>query len=154
MPELKNRLLHIIELCAEDVRNVLEDKLKAIDGTSNIGLIATEGTIDSGIYVNIFAKYGLVINAPSKSQYEELRLYIEAVKQNRIDEKIKKRFTIFLENFNEHIIILGCTELPILYQRCVDSGYKSSKIIVDPLQSAIDRLVSNSDTFTGMLQKS
>lgn len=131
VPESQGKIVHIIEECA-----------KKIPKYENVFLLATEGTIESGIYESLFENYGIKVTSPIKEQYLLLREFIEAIKQNNISENIKNKFKEFVESSDNYIVVLGCTELPILYSECLKNGYKSSKKIIDPLQCVIDKLVS------------
>lgn len=138
VPESEERIINIIDSCAEYIRKTYRG-----GGGGGIILFATEGTIDTKIYDQTFSKYGIKINSPQPSHYKELRYFIEAVKQNIIDEEAIKRFYNTVMSFSEEVVILGCTELPIIYSECIRQGFKFwNKKIYDPLQSAIDILVS------------
>ncbi len=130
VPKSRDKIIHIIESCAEELR-----KLPDVGG---IALLATEGTIETGIYDEIFRKYGMSLTSPGREDYGELRYFIEAVKQNMIDDEAMNRFCTFVNGFSEEGVILGCTELPVLYGECFRRGYEFSKRIHDPLQSAIN----------------
>ena len=95
------------------------------------------------IYNSKFARYGITINSPTEIQYKLLRDFIEAIKQNNLTESIMSSFVKFVDECSTDSVILGCTELPILYSECLKSGFKFRKKIFDPLQSTIDLLVSN-----------
>ena len=82
------------------------------------------------------------INSPDRSQYEELRYFIEAVKQNIIDAETLRKFHDFVMSFETDGVILGCTEIPILYSECLRNNFTFNKKIYVPLQSAINILVS------------
>lgn len=125
----KDIFINIIDKCANNVKE---------SGFDTVGLIASEGTIETSIYNNYFSQYGIKVHVPSTDQYEQLRFFIEAVKQNSIDEQVIKMFGEYIESYKEQAVILGCTELPILYKKCKEAGYISSKRIFDPLQAAID----------------
>ena len=56
-------------------------------------------------------------------------------------DEILDKFELFIDEC-EYDAILGCTELPILYAKCLDRGYKANKKVFDPLQSAIDVLLA------------
>lgn len=109
IPESRDVILHIIDALGRDL---------AGRGVSSVGLVATEGTIDSGIYSETFEPYGIHVTSPTEAEYSQLRAYIEAVKQNTIDDAICRSFIDFIDRFGEDAVILGCTELPILYQAC------------------------------------
>ena len=122
--------------------NIIEELAKQISATEvrELGLIASEGTIDTGIYSKIFEPYGIRVNAPDEAQFALLRDFIESIKQNNLDEKTMAAFGEYIDSFQEDAVILGCTELPILYSACVKNGFTTKKMIFDPLQSVIDAL--------------
>ena len=134
IPGSRDRIIHIIDACARELQ-----ELPTMGG--GYLLLATEGTIETGIYEDIFRNYELNLKAPGREDYEKLRYFIEAVKQNNIDDNVIEVFCKFVESFAEESIILGCTELPILYRECLRSHYTFSKRIYDPLQSAINILI-------------
>ena len=135
IPELVGRIIHIIDSCAQEIS-------KSTNWEVGIVLLSTEGTIETGIYDKTFRKYDIEINSPGREDYEELRYFIEAVKQNCIDDEVAGRFLSFTKKFREENVILGYTELPILYGECIKRDCEFSKKIYDPLQSAINVLVN------------
>lgn len=109
VPELKGKVLNIIENC---VKKINEDNIK------EVYLLGSEGTIDSKIFQNELAKYGITCNVPDENDYQILRDVIEAVKQDNYTDEIKDKF-LNLVNRSKYVI-LGCTELPILYNKYID----------------------------------
>ncbi len=104
-PELKGSVLNIIDVCAQ---KLAQDRVK------EVFLLATEASIDSHIYQDTLNSFGIRCIAPGKDLFPQLRSCIEAVKQNRFSETVKD---VFLELVNSHpACILGCTELPVLYE--------------------------------------
>lgn len=83
-------------------------------------------------------KYSIIVNPPHEKQFELIRKFIESVKKNCIDLNVLKKFKDFLDSFNDETLVLGCTELPILYKKCVENKICFSKTIEDPLQAAIN----------------
>ena len=67
IPNAKNAVLNIIDLCGKEIQS------KGID---SIDLIASEGTILSGIYNETFNRYGIHVNSPNEDQFSELRGFI------------------------------------------------------------------------------
>ena len=58
---------------------------------------------------------GIDCKVPKVEEYSMLRECIESVKQNRYSDRVRE---IFLDLVNRYdACILGCTELPILYER-------------------------------------
>ncbi|MBQ8892262.1 MAG: aspartate/glutamate racemase family protein [Bacilli bacterium] len=120
VPGLKNKVIHIIECCVNEIKN---------DGVEKVYLLGSEGTIDSKIYQDKLYSIGVKCITPSKDEYGLLRDCIEAVKQNKFNDNVKKIFVDLTNRYD--YCILGCTELPILYDL-----YKNeikSKKIYDPL---------------------
>ncbi len=109
IPELKNKVINIIETCAKIIND---------DGIKEVYLLGSEGTIDSKIFQKELEKYNINCNVPSKDDYQTLRDIIEAVKQNNYTNETKNKF-LNLVNRAKYII-LGCTELPILYDKYKD----------------------------------
>ena len=81
-------------------------------------------------------KYGVTCNVPTNEDYNDLRDVIEAVKQNNYTVDTKNKF-LNLVNRSDYVI-LGCTELPILYDKYQD-GVKVQKVY-DPLKLALEKL--------------
>lgn len=137
VPESVGRIIDIIDTLS----------LELIDRKINsVSLIASEGTIESGIYNKKFESRNIKVETPTLSQYKDLRLFIEAIKQNSLTSDIKHKFVDYVNNCTQKTVILGCTELPILYSTCLKpdaddrGGYHFEKKVFDPLQSAINVL--------------
>ena len=111
VPGLEACVKHIIQEC---VNQVFEDDL------SEVYLLGSEGTIDSQVYQKALLERNPLIKciAPKPGEYAKLRSCIEAVKQHQYSASVKE---VFLELVNRYeACILGCTELPILYERYKD----------------------------------
>lgn len=133
VPSLENKVINIIKQCVSTIQN---------DGVKEVYLLGSEGTIDSSIYQNALEKYGIKCIIPKKDEYRLIRQCIEAVKQNKYNEDTKN---IFVELVNRYdTCILGCTELPILYDR-YKSDIAKSKKIYDPLLLVLKRLKEEYD---------
>ena len=102
---------------------------------SSIGLLATEGTLKTGVYNKFFDKdYNLIF--PNKSiQNSSVNKAIKLVKMGKVKlaNKIIKRAIDYLIKKKCKKIILGCTELPIaIFAFKSFKTIKSSKIFLDP----------------------
>ena len=124
-PELKNNIINIISTCAEKVYR---------DNHNNIHLLATEGTIDSNIYHRELKNRGISCIAPKTEEYYKLRCCIEAVKQNNYSEEVREMFLELINRYDS--CILGCTELPILYEKYKDDVL--CKNIYDPIYISLN----------------
>ena len=67
----------------------------------------------------------------------EIRVFIESVKQNKITDDIVADFIDFIDKAPSQCVILGCTELPVLFDL---AKVQLTKRIYDPLQCGIDML--------------
>lgn len=103
-------------------------------------LLASEGTLDSGIYQKYLQPYNIRIKMPSKNVYSVLRGLIEDVKQDRINESTTEKFIKLVQDLGEKRIIIGCTEFPAILARCKDDNRLIGYEMFDPLQAAIDDL--------------
>jgi aspartate racemase len=132
IPDLEPKVLNIIKTCVEII---------AVDKLKTIYLIASEGTIESKIYQNELNGKGIKCLTPDINEYNLLRKCIEAVKQNKYTEEVKN---IFLKLINRNdACILGCTELPILYEKYHD--FIKCKNVYDPLYLSLCKLKEEYD---------
>ena len=124
-------LHHILRILSEDLQR---------EGISRVSLIATEGTLDVGIYPQILSEYGISVECETQNAYEELRFLIEAVKQDQMDEKAIGRFISLVNRQSAPDVVLGCTEFPLLRARL---GAREKELTVrlhDPLLATIQAL--------------
>lgn len=117
-----------------DIIQELYDEIKSKKICSPLYLLASEGTIDCGIYDKYFTDVTL---KHSKEDYDFIRSMIEAVKTNNITEAVVNEFVDFVNGLPCENVILGCTELPILYNLCMK---RISKNIYDPLETVLNNL--------------
>lgn len=114
---------------------VKDDKIEK-DNINEIYLLGSEGTTDSKVYQNALDEKSIKCLVPSKEEYQLLRECIEAVKQNNYTDEAKK---IFLDLVNRYdSCILGCTELPILYDKYKDEI--TCKNVYDPVLVSLAKL--------------
>ena len=102
---------------------------------SKIGLLATEGTIKTGIYNKFFDKKFNIISPNSSIQNNSVNKAIRLVKMGKVKEAngIIKSAINYLNKKKCKKIILGCTELPIaIFAFKSIKTIKSSKIFLDP----------------------
>lgn len=132
VPELEDKVVNIIYNCVDKIER---------DGIDKVYLLASEGTIDSGIYQEELEKRNIKCIVPAKEEYSKLRDCIEAVKQNKYTNEVKKIFVDLTNRYES--CILGCTELPILYSKYYESI--KSKNVYDPLRIAIELLKEEYD---------
>lgn len=124
-PEYKDKVIDIIDLCSKKLN---EKNIKEFT------LLASEGTYLSKIYDHYLNKYGIKYNKVVES---EIREYIESVKQSKINDEIKNKFISFVNGIKDDTVLLGCTELPIIYDLCKN---EINKKVYDPLEFVIEYL--------------
>lgn len=90
------------------------------------GLMATSGTIASGLFQNAFTAAGCTLILPDEAEQEDLMHVIyENVKAGRpVDMQRFERVAKHLRNAGAEVIILGCTELSVVRENCnLGAGY-------------------------------
>ena len=132
IPEAKKAVVNIIDSCVDQIAN---------DNIKQIYLLGSEGTIESEVYQKALAQKGIKCQVPEKEQYVLLRECIEAVKQNKYTDEVESIFEKLVGEY-EMPVILGCTELPILYEK-----YRNNieGAVYDPLQIALRLLKKEYD---------
>ena len=116
-------------------KEVYKHSNKTCKKNTKIGLLATEGTLKTGIYNKFFDKKFKLIN-PSKSvQKNNVNKAIKLVKMGKIKdaEKAIRPAVNLLVKMKCDKIILGCTELPIaIFAFKSFQKIKKSKTFLDP----------------------
>ena len=130
VPEAEGKIISIIDACCERIASA---------GEKEVSLIASEGTIQSGVFAKGLAPYGIKVRSPENEQYLMQRELIEAVKQDQITDETIQKFIALVKSFSGDALILGCTEFPVLFSR-VPAGAFDGIRIYDPLLCAIDAL--------------
>ncbi len=130
--DLKKKINIPIINMPEEVYKFTKKKCKK---NSKIGLLATEGTIKTGIYNKFFDKNFDLITPEKNIQKNSVNKAIKLVKLGNVKlaNKIITSAINFLIKKNCKKIILGCTELPIaIFAYKSFKTVKSSKIFLDP----------------------
>lgn len=111
-------------------------------GTSRAFLLATEGTIATRVYDDYFGRRGMEIVSADEAQQREVRAYIEQVKQKRgLDPA---GFAAFIDGLGLSPVILGCTELSVLYDG------RAQAEVLDPLAMMVARIRQRSDALNAL----
>ena len=102
---------------------------------SKVGLLATEGTLKTGVYKKFFLKDYKLIEPSLKLQKSSVNKAIKLVKMGNVkaaSKAIKPAINLLLKMKCKKIV-LGCTELPIaIFAFKSFKNVKSSKIFLDP----------------------
>ena len=116
-------------------KEVFNHTLKKCKKNSSIGLLATEGTLRTGVYNKFYDKEYKLIFPNSLLQKKSVNKAIKLVKMGKVKEAnkiIKPAINYLLKNKCKKII-LGCTELPIaIFAFKSFKTIKSSKVFLDP----------------------
>jgi len=116
-------------------KEVFNYTIKKCKKNSSIGLLATEGTLKTGVYNKFFDKRFNLIYPNSITQKNSVNKAIKLVKMGNVKaaNKIIKSAIDYLIKKKCKKIILGCTELPIaIFAFKSLKTIKSSKIFLDP----------------------
>ena len=132
VPGLEPLVVHIIKGCVGELVK---------DGVKEAYVLGTEGTIDSGIYQDFLSKEGIRCSVPAQEEYTKLRECIEAVKQDKYTDEVRETFLDLINRSD--VCILGCTELPIIYEKYKD-GVTCRKVY-DPLVLGILKMKEEYD---------
>ena len=111
--------------------NMIEETLKECDNTNfnKVGLLATEGTIKSKIY-DKFNKFNIELFIPNYDIQKEITsfIYDYIKKDKKVSKEEFERVLKYFYNNGCDGVILGCTELSVIYK---DLNLNNDKRIVD-----------------------
>ena len=116
-------------------KEVFKHTVKKCKKNSSIGLLATEGTLKTGVYNKFFDKNFNLIYPNTITQINSVNKAIKLVKMGKVKtaNKIIKPAIDYLIKKKCKKIILGCTELPIaIFAFKSFKTIKSSKVFLDP----------------------
>ena len=116
-------------------KEVYLHSIKKCKKNSKIGLLATEGTIKTGVYNKFFDKKFKLVHPIKSIQSKNVNKAIKLVKMGKIKEaeKAVKLAVNYLIKMKCKKIILGCTELPIaIFAFKSFQKIKKSKTFLDP----------------------
>lgn len=99
-----------------------------------VGLLATTGTIQSRIYQERFQTKNIKVITPNEREQKELMEIIYSIKKSGPSKLFKDSLIEIFSNLRKkegiNWIILGCTELPLLFQ---DERNIEKDFLVDPM---------------------
>ena len=116
-------------------KEVYKHTIKNCKKKSSIGLLATEGTLKTGVYRKFFKKSFNLVYPNKTAQVNSVNKAIKYVKMGKVKDanKIIKPAINYLLKKKCKKIILGCTELPIaIFAFQSFKTIKSSKVFLDP----------------------
>jgi len=116
-------------------KEVYAHSIKNCKKNSKIGILATEGTLKTGVYNKFFDKKFRLINPSKFIQKNNVNKSIKLVKMGKVKdaEKAIRPAVNSLIKMKCNKIILGCTELPIaIFAFKSFQKIKKSKTFLDP----------------------
>ena len=133
-PEVRGHIVDMIDLLANAMRG---------ERVASALLLATEGTIQTGIYQSKFEGTGIDVVVPDNELQKEIRFFIEVVKKGDFSSAEVRDFAKWFDSLREDDIILGCTELPVIWRRArADSMLsRDGRAVHDPIQCVIQEMV-------------
>lgn len=108
--EVSIPLIHIVKSTAEAIKNKYPKANK-------IGLIATTGTLKSGVYANILKDYGYhIIKLDERLENDIMDCIYKGVKAGKTEEYVAlfQKCVDKITDMGADVLIAGCTEIPIL----------------------------------------
>lgn len=128
-------LVHIIESTLDHVHEIY-------GGGATLGLLATDGTINSNLFQETRKEYGFRYVTPGAEDQAKVMEIIYGIKAGRLN---KDELRAEISRISEDLIrrgaskvILGCTELSLLYKKPKDLG----NVFIEPLRILARRVVS------------
>ncbi len=118
--------------------NILDETIKyarsEVRDIKKVGVLATEGTLESGSYKKYIEKYGLSEVVPEKEDAEALMqiIYGQVKAGKPVDIVTFNRIITNLAKRGSDVVVLGCTELSI-----INRDYeltKNNRFIVDSME--------------------
>lgn len=110
----KVEMLSMIDTTVNEVLNT---------GKQKIGLLATDATLASGLYKDRLEKNGLTFIRPSEEGQKEVMESIYLLKSGEVERSVQlmlKQRNALVE-LGAEVIILGCTEVPIILAKEVEN---------------------------------
>jgi aspartate racemase len=100
--------LNIVDCTVEKIKNL---------NVSNVGLLATTSTIKSGIYSNPLSQHGINVILPNENDQRIVVEIIFKVLEKREDSRFKDEIKRIIKAMGVTTVILGCTELPLIFKQ-------------------------------------
>lgn len=115
-------ILHIADAVHQAITEQVTDRI------SQVGLMATPGTILSGFYAQRLARLGISVMLPLESEQQSLTQAIVLIKAGRFDQAtaLIEQVAAALVARGAERLIMGCTELPLVLSRL-----RRSDLVVD-----------------------
>ena len=131
-PRLSIPIVNMLQATVEFLKHAHPD-------TQKVGLLATSGTIKSGVYHDVFKATDCDLLVPDLDFQKKLMNVIygdEGIKAGYTDGECLNEFQLVLDHLTDRgagVVILGCTELPLLkLNTLITRNGEESAVFVDP----------------------
>jgi aspartate racemase len=137
LPQIQEKVkIPIINMIEETCRSLCS----RCPGTKTVGLLATIGTLRSGIYETCLNRAGIKTLSPEGEEQEKIQTTVAQVKAGVHERSTRDLFAsagLKLMRAGAEAVILGCTEIPlVLDSESVDFPCLNSTLIL--AQAAVD----------------
>jgi len=100
--------------------SIVEVTVKACDGFSTVGLMATDGCLQSGVYQDALAAAGIAVELPDSDELADLMALVNGIKAGYRGESVARGIAVLATTLVERgaeAIIAGCTEIPLVLSK-------------------------------------
>lgn len=139
------------QLTSVPIINMVDETLKVIyekyGAGSKIGILATNGTISSGIYETSCSRYDMQLYVPDPAiQKQVMKIIYHNVKSNMNFEpdELEELIRELVYKQDCQCVILACTELS-----CIELSAEAAECTVDAMQVLVDKAI----TLSGRVSK-
>ena len=97
--------------------SIVDVTVEACDGISTVGLLATDGCLQSHVYQDAFSAAGIAAELPDKDELADLMALLNSIKAGYQGESIARDMRALataLVDRGAQAIIAGCTEIPLV----------------------------------------
>lgn len=135
------RMLRHLNVPFIDMQQTMLDEIKAKFGdNARVGLMATSGTIATGIYSKKAEKMGMKMYTPDEDHQQSVMKAIYGPKGAKAGyttgecyDDLYRGAEYLVKTYDCNVLILGCTELPLIFHETDDFEVAGKKVaIVDP----------------------
>jgi len=123
--------------------SIVEVTVEACDGFSTVGLMATDGCLQSHVYQDAFTAAGIAAELPNKDELVDLMALLNGIKGGYRGERVARgmaELAAALTSRGAEALIAGCTEIPlVLDEHVLDVPLISSTDVLAARTVAIAR---------------
>ncbi|MDH3590048.1 MAG: amino acid racemase [Gammaproteobacteria bacterium] len=97
--------------------SIIDETVAECSGAEQVGLLATVGCFDAGVYQSAFAAAGQTLIMPTAAELEEFTRLVAAIKLGKQGEDIANAMATLanaLVGRGAQVVVAGCTEIPLV----------------------------------------